>query len=202
MLWCSKREEDSGENYTGVINGCIIEKKDELASTMIEDSPAFLQLQDKYQQELTQDTNLNKAARLAAEQELFLKSNKSDAWKLLWVKANTHALRQWMQQACHLRGPSSSTQWWWWWWRRCNCNSLTSRWVNTWSWRFPSQECCKWMGETTSTTTVASDNQDNNQMLCCTNTFKDPCTYEKTSFSTPRHYKKLPKWAKTDIQKD
>ena len=44
----------------------------EMVSTTVDDAPAFLQLRDKYKQELVEDTRLTKAADLAAKQHVLL----------------------------------------------------------------------------------------------------------------------------------
>ena len=76
----------------------------ELVSTSTDDSPFFLQLQDKYRQRLMQDTTLSKATELAAKEELLFMSNKSDEWKVPRVKANSCALHQWAKKASSM-GP-------------------------------------------------------------------------------------------------
>ena len=53
----------------------------EMASTPLDNAPAFLQLRDKYKQELVEDTRLTKAAVLAAKQHVLLASDVPDAWK-------------------------------------------------------------------------------------------------------------------------
>ena len=47
----------------------------EMVSTSVENAPAFLQLRDKYKQELVEDTRLTKAADLAAKQHVLLASD-------------------------------------------------------------------------------------------------------------------------------
>ena len=52
-----------------------------MVSTPVDNAPAFLQLRDKYKQELVEDTRLTKAADLAAKQHMLLASDVPDAWK-------------------------------------------------------------------------------------------------------------------------
>ena len=59
----------------------------EMVSTPVDNAPAFLQLRDKYKQELVEDTPLTKAADLAAKQHVLLASDAPDAWKLPQLKA-------------------------------------------------------------------------------------------------------------------
>ena len=47
----------------------------EMVSTTQDNAPAFLQLRDKYRQELVEDTRLTKAADLAAKQHVLLTSD-------------------------------------------------------------------------------------------------------------------------------
>ena len=47
---------------------CIMEQ--EMVSTPLDDAPAFLQLRDKYKQDLVEDTKLTKAADLVAKQHV------------------------------------------------------------------------------------------------------------------------------------
>ena len=51
----------------------------ELTSTGVSDFPAFVQLKDKYKQELVEDGGLNNAADLAARREVLLTSHEPDA---------------------------------------------------------------------------------------------------------------------------
>ena len=46
--------------------------KQEMVSTPVDNAPAFLQLRDKYKQELVEDTRLTKAVDLAAKQHVLL----------------------------------------------------------------------------------------------------------------------------------
>ena len=46
----------------------------EMVSTTVDNAPAFLQLRDKYKQDLVEDTCLTKAADLAAKQHVLLAS--------------------------------------------------------------------------------------------------------------------------------
>ena len=59
----------------------------EMVSTPVDNAPAFLQLRDKYKQELVEDSRLTKAADLAANQHVLLASDAPDAWKLPQLKA-------------------------------------------------------------------------------------------------------------------
>ena len=60
--------------------------------------PAFLQLRDKYKQELVEDTRLTKAADLAAKQHVLLTSDVPDAWKRPQLKAVSRQLRHWTKK--------------------------------------------------------------------------------------------------------
>ena len=51
----------------------------EMVSTSVDNAPAFLQLRDKYKQELVEDTRLTKAADLAAKHHVLLASDAPDA---------------------------------------------------------------------------------------------------------------------------
>ena len=51
----------------------------EMMSTPVDNSPAFLHLRDKYKQELVEDTRVTKAADLAAKQHVLLASDAPDA---------------------------------------------------------------------------------------------------------------------------
>ena len=51
----------------------------EMVSTPVDNAPAFLQLRDKYKQELVEDTRLTKAADLVAKQHMLLVSDVPDA---------------------------------------------------------------------------------------------------------------------------
>ena len=53
----------------------------EMVSTTVDNAPAFLQLKEKYKQELVEDTRLSKAADLAAKQYVLVASDAPDAWK-------------------------------------------------------------------------------------------------------------------------
>ena len=52
-----------------------------MVSTPVDNAPAFLQLRDKYKQELVEDTRLTKAVDLASKQLVLLASDVRDAWK-------------------------------------------------------------------------------------------------------------------------
>ena len=70
----------------------------ELVSTPVDNAPAFLQLRDKYKQELVEDTRLTKAADLAAKQHVLLASDVPDAWKRPRLKAVGRQLRHWTKK--------------------------------------------------------------------------------------------------------
>lgn len=53
----------------------------ELTSTAVSDSPAFVRLKDKYEQELVEDGWLNKVADFPARRKVLLTSHEPDAWK-------------------------------------------------------------------------------------------------------------------------
>ena len=84
---------------------CIRSKKSlsctmdqEMVSTPVDNAPAFLQLQDKYKQELVEDNHLTKAADLAAKQHVVLASGVPDAWKRPQLKAVGRQLRHWTKK--------------------------------------------------------------------------------------------------------
>ena len=64
-----------------------------MVSTPVDNAPAFLQLRDKYKQELVEDTRLTKAADLAAKEHVLLASDAPDAWKRPELKAVGRQLR-------------------------------------------------------------------------------------------------------------
>ena len=70
----------------------------EMVSTPVDNAPAFLQLRDKYKQELVEDTRLTKAADLAAKQHVLLASDAPDAWKRPQLKAVGRQLRHWTKK--------------------------------------------------------------------------------------------------------
>ena len=70
----------------------------EMVSTSVDNAPAFLQLRDKYKQELVEDTRLTKAADLAAKQHVLLASDVPDAWKRPQLKAVGRQLRHWTKK--------------------------------------------------------------------------------------------------------
>ena len=70
----------------------------EMVSTTVDNAPAFLQLRDKYKQELVEDTRLTKAADLAAKQHVLLISDAPDAWKRPQLKAVSRQLRHWTKK--------------------------------------------------------------------------------------------------------
>ena len=69
-----------------------------MVSTSVDNAPAFLQLRDKYKQELVEDTRLTKAADLAAKQHILLASDVPDAWKRPQLKAVGRQLRHWTKK--------------------------------------------------------------------------------------------------------
>ena len=70
----------------------------EMVSTPVDNVPAFLQLRDKYKQELVEDTRLTRAADLAAKQHVLLASDAPDAWKRPQLKAVGRQLRHWTKK--------------------------------------------------------------------------------------------------------
>ena len=70
-----------------------------MVSTPEDNAPAFLQLRDKYKQELVEDTRLTKAADLAAKQHVLLASDVPDAWKRPQLKAVGRQLRHWTKKS-------------------------------------------------------------------------------------------------------
>ena len=70
----------------------------EMVSTSVDNAPAFLQLKEKYKQELVEDTRLAKAADLAAKQHVLLTSEAPDAWKRPHLKAVSRQLRHWTKK--------------------------------------------------------------------------------------------------------
>ena len=69
-----------------------------MVSTTVDNAPAFLQLKEKYKQELVEDTRLAKAADLAAKQHVLLTSDAPDAWKRPQLKAVSRQLRHWTKK--------------------------------------------------------------------------------------------------------
>ena len=69
-----------------------------MVSTTVDNAPAFLQLKEKYKQELVEDTRLSKAADLAAKQHVLLTSEVPDAWKRPQLKAVGRQLRHWTKK--------------------------------------------------------------------------------------------------------
>ena len=69
-----------------------------MVSTTVDNAPAFLQLKEKYKQELVEDTRLSKAADLAARQHVLLTSEVPDAWKRPQLKAVSRQLRHWTKK--------------------------------------------------------------------------------------------------------
>ena len=70
----------------------------EMVSTPMDNAPPFLQLRDKYKQELVEDTRLTKAADLTAKRHVLLASDVPDAWKRPQLKAVGRQLRHWTKQ--------------------------------------------------------------------------------------------------------
>ena len=69
-----------------------------MVSTTVDNAPAFLQLKEKYKQELVEDTRFSKAADLAAKQHVLLTSEVPDAWKRPQLKAVSRQLRHWTKK--------------------------------------------------------------------------------------------------------
>ena len=78
----------------------------------VDNAPAFLQLRDKYKQELVEDARLSKAADLAAKQHVFLASDVPDAGKRPQLKAVGRQLRHWAKSTPAVWCPGQ--------WRACN----------------------------------------------------------------------------------
>ena len=70
----------------------------EMLSTPVDNAPSFLQLLDKYKQELVEDTRLTKAADLAAKKDVLLASDVPDVWKPPQLKAVGRQLRHWTKK--------------------------------------------------------------------------------------------------------
>ena len=71
----------------------------EMVSTPVDNATAFLQLRDKYKQDLVEDTRLTKAADLAAKQHMLLVNESlPDAWKRPQLKAVGRQLRHWTKK--------------------------------------------------------------------------------------------------------
>ena len=79
-----------------------------MVSTSVDNAPAFLQLRDKYKQELVEDTRLTKAADLAAKQHVLLASDAPDAWKRPQLKAGGRQLRHWTKKVLQPFGAPTS----------------------------------------------------------------------------------------------
>ena len=69
-----------------------------MVSTPVDNAPAFLQLQDKYKQDLVEDTQSTTAADLAAKQHVLLASDAPDAWKRPQLKDMGRQLRLWTKK--------------------------------------------------------------------------------------------------------
>ena len=80
----------------------------EMVSISVDNAPAFLQLRDKYKQELVEDTRLTKAADLAAKQHVLLASDAPDAWKRPQLKAVGRQLRHWTKKVRQPFGAPTS----------------------------------------------------------------------------------------------
>ena len=76
----------------------------EMVSTSVDNAPDFLQLRDKYKQELVEDTRLTKAADLAAKHVL-LAIDAPDAWKRPQLEAVGRQLRHWTKKSATCLGP-------------------------------------------------------------------------------------------------
>ena len=71
----------------------------EMVSTPVDNAIAFLQLRDKYKQDLVEVTRLTKAADLTAKQHmLFVNESLPDAWKRPQLKAVGWQLRHWTKK--------------------------------------------------------------------------------------------------------
>ena len=71
----------------------------EMVSTPVDNATTFLQLRDKYKQDLVEDTRLTKAANLAAKQRMILVNESiPDAWKRPQLKAVGRQLRHWTKK--------------------------------------------------------------------------------------------------------
>ena len=82
-----------------------------MVSTPMDNAPAFLQLRDKYKQELVEDTRMTKAADLAAKQRVLLASDAPDAWKRPQLKAVERQLRHWTKKVRQpFRAPASGVR--------------------------------------------------------------------------------------------
>ena len=79
-----------------------------MVSISVDNAPAFLQLRDKYKQELVEDTRLTKAADLAAKQHVLLASDAPDAWKRPQLKAKGRQLRHWTKKVRQPFGAPTS----------------------------------------------------------------------------------------------
>ena len=79
---------------------------DGISSIPLEDSVAFLKLRDQYKTSLLEDSRLNKAAGLAAQQELLLNSPADAAWKVPRLKSVNKQLRVWSKK---IRQPGLPT---------------------------------------------------------------------------------------------
>ena len=80
----------------------------EMVSTPVDNASAFLQLLDKYKQELVEDTRLTKAADLAAKQHVLLASDAPNAWKRPQLKAVRRQLRHWTKKVRQPFGAPAS----------------------------------------------------------------------------------------------
>ena len=69
-----------------------------MLSTPVDNTPAFLQLRDKYKQDLVEDTRSTKAADLAAKQHVLLASDAPDVWKRPQLKGMGRQLRLWTKK--------------------------------------------------------------------------------------------------------
>ena len=77
---------------------------DGISSTPVENSVQFLKLRYRYKSHLLEDSRLAKAAGLAAQQELLLKSPAPDTWKEPRLKSVNRQLRQWTKKLVSLEG--------------------------------------------------------------------------------------------------
>ena len=79
-----------------------------MVSTTVDNAPAFLQLRDKYKQQLVEDARLTKATDLAAQQHVLLTSDIPDAWKRPQLKAVGRQLRHWTKKVRQPFGAPAS----------------------------------------------------------------------------------------------
>ena len=79
-----------------------------MVCTSVDNAPAFLQLGQKYKQELVEGTRLTKAADVAAKQHVLLASDAPDSWKRPQLKAVGRQLRHWIKKVRQPFGTPTS----------------------------------------------------------------------------------------------